>query len=46
VAAGADGLFIETHKDPDQALCDGPNSMPLDELSSVLEKIKAIRSAL
>jgi len=46
VAAGADGLFIEVHKDPDKALCDGPNSLRLDELPSFLEKIKAIRSAL
>lgn len=29
IAAGADGLFIETHPDPEKALCDGPNSMPL-----------------
>jgi 2-dehydro-3-deoxyphosphooctonate aldolase (KDO 8-P synthase) len=46
VAAGADGLFIEVHKDPDQALCDGPNSMRLDNLPAFLKKIKAIRSAI
>ncbi len=46
VAAGADGLFLEVHKDPDKALCDGPNSLKLDELPSFLKKIKAIRSVL
>jgi len=46
VAAGADGLFIEVHKDPDSALCDGPNSLKLDMLPSFLETIMAIRSVL
>jgi 2-dehydro-3-deoxyphosphooctonate aldolase (KDO 8-P synthase) len=46
VAAGADGLFLEVHTDPDKALCDGPNSMQLDGVSSFLKKIKAIRSVL
>ena len=32
VAAGADGLFIETHPDPDKALSDGPNMIPLDQM--------------
>lgn len=42
VAAGADGLFIETHPDPDRALCDGPNSIPLAEMRSFLEPLVAI----
>lgn len=43
IAAGADGLFIETHPDPDRALCDGPNSVPLAEMRSFLEPLVAIR---
>ncbi|MGL4208521.1 MAG: 3-deoxy-8-phosphooctulonate synthase, partial [Candidatus Adiutrix sp.] len=36
VAAGIDGLFVETHPNPDSALCDGPNQWPLDSLESLL----------
>ncbi|WP_031386123.1 3-deoxy-8-phosphooctulonate synthase [Desulfonatronum thiodismutans] len=36
VAAGCNGLFLEVHPRPDQALCDGPNSWPLDKLPSLL----------
>ncbi len=46
VAAGVDGVFIEVHKDPECALCDGPNSLPLDDMRPLLEQLKAIRSAL
>ncbi len=42
VAAGADGVFIEAHEDPDKALCDGPNSMPLAHMGPLLEGLKAI----
>ncbi len=45
MAAGADALFIETHPDPDRALCDGPNSVPLSEMEALLRRILAIRSA-
>ena len=37
LAAGADGLFIETHPDPDNALSDGPNMIPLGELPELIE---------
>jgi 2-dehydro-3-deoxyphosphooctonate aldolase (KDO 8-P synthase) len=36
IAAGADGLFIETHPDPDRALSDGPNMIPLDQMARLL----------
>jgi 2-dehydro-3-deoxyphosphooctonate aldolase (KDO 8-P synthase) len=36
VAAGADGLFLETHPDPDHAPSDGPNMIPLDELDDLV----------
>jgi 2-dehydro-3-deoxyphosphooctonate aldolase (KDO 8-P synthase) len=36
LAAGADGLFIETHPDPEHALSDGPNMVPLQELEELV----------
>jgi len=36
IAAGADGLFLETHPDPDHAPSDGPNMMPLDKLDDLI----------
>ncbi len=39
MAAGADGLFMEVHTDPDQARCDGANSMKLDDLPELLEHL-------
>ncbi len=42
VAAGCDGLFLETHPDPDQALSDGPNMVPLDEVPALLKQLVAI----
>lgn len=42
VATGIDGLFWEVHENPDQALCDGPNSLPLQQLRGMLEEILAI----
>lgn len=46
VAAGADGLFIETHPDPERALSDGPNMIPLREMAAVLGRLQRIRAAL
>jgi 2-dehydro-3-deoxyphosphooctonate aldolase (KDO 8-P synthase) len=42
VAAGIDGLFFEVHPDPDNALCDGPNSLSLDSLPALLTTLKRI----
>lgn len=42
VATGIDGIFMEVHEDPDKALCDGPNSIKLDELPALLKTLKAI----
>lgn len=39
VAAGISGLFMETHPRPDEALCDGPNSLPLKHLGALLETL-------
>ncbi|MDR3567564.1 MAG: 3-deoxy-8-phosphooctulonate synthase [Syntrophobacteraceae bacterium] len=42
VAAGAHGVFIETHPDPDKALCDGPNSLPLEDTARLIEELAQI----
>jgi 2-dehydro-3-deoxyphosphooctonate aldolase (KDO 8-P synthase) len=42
VATGIDGIFMEVHEDPDKALCDGPNSIPLSELPALLKKLRAL----
>lgn len=43
-SVGCNGLFIEVHKNPDRALCDGPNMLALSELSGLLEKVKEINN--
>lgn len=42
VGAGVSGLFMETHPDPDNALCDGPNSWPLAHVESLLTTLVAL----
>lgn len=39
IGAGVAGLFMETHPDPDSALCDGPNSLPLARIAELLETL-------
>ncbi len=46
VAAGADGVFIETHPEPEKALSDGPNMIPLCDLPQLLRQLLAIRRAV
>ncbi len=46
VAAGADGIFLETHPNPAIAKSDGANMLKLDKLEALLEKLVRIRSAL
>ena len=46
VAAGADGLFLEVHPDPDNAKSDGPNSIALSDVEALLETCLAIRAAV
>ena len=41
-ATGVDGFFIETHPNPDQALSDGPNMIPLADMETLLSKLSAI----
>lgn len=46
VAVGIAGLFIETHPDPDEALCDGPNMLKLNDLESLLLTLQQIDLAV
>jgi 2-dehydro-3-deoxyphosphooctonate aldolase (KDO 8-P synthase) len=46
VAAGVSGIFMEIHPNPDEALCDGPNSWPLDKVAELLKVLKDIDSLL
>ena len=46
VAVGVDGLFMETHPDPDNALSDGPNMVPLHRLEALLSQLLALRQVV
>ena len=46
VAAGADGVFLEVHPDPDKALCDGPNSLPLHDVPALWRTLKALHTCV
>lgn len=46
VAVGVDGLFFETHPQPDRSPSDGPNMVPLDQFGPMLERLLAIREAV
>ena len=46
VAAGIDGLFMEIHPEPDKALCDGPNSLPLADVEALLVQLLRIRNSV
>jgi 2-dehydro-3-deoxyphosphooctonate aldolase (KDO 8-P synthase) len=43
---GVDGLFLEVHPDPENALSDGPNMVPLHRLEALLTQLMAIRATL
>jgi 2-dehydro-3-deoxyphosphooctonate aldolase (KDO 8-P synthase) len=45
IAAGANGLFLETHPNPDQAPSDGPNMLPLDQLPALIDRILSVWNA-
>jgi 2-dehydro-3-deoxyphosphooctonate aldolase (KDO 8-P synthase) len=46
VAAGADGVFLEFHTDPDKALCDAPSCLALSQAESLLSMLKALHEAV
>jgi 2-dehydro-3-deoxyphosphooctonate aldolase (KDO 8-P synthase) len=45
-AMGVDGLFFETHPDPDKSPSDGPNMIPLDQFAGLLRRLLAIRQTI
>ena len=46
IAAGADGVFLEFHTDPDRALCDGPSCLPLSGAGDLLATLRAVHTAV
>ena len=46
LAAGANGIFIETHPQPDRALSDGPNMIPLAEMPGLLRGLRKVFNAV
>ena len=46
VAAGADGVFLEFHPEPDKALCDGPSCLPLSAAAGLLKTLKALHATV
>lgn len=46
IAAGADGVFLEFHTDPDKALCDGPSCLPLSGADDLLSTLKALHGVV
>jgi len=46
VAVGVDGLFMEVHEDPDHALSDGPNSLPIEELPALIKNLAALHATV
>lgn len=46
IAVGVDGLFMETHPDPDHALSDGPNMVPLEQMEALLKKLIRVYDAV
>ena len=46
VAAGADGIMVEVHNDPEHALCDGPQSIRPDEFRRLMEDMQKVRNVL
>ena len=46
VAAGADGVFLEFHPEPDKAKCDGPSALPLEAAAGLLTQLKALREVV
>ena len=45
IATGVDGVFMEVHSDPSQALSDGPNQIPLTDIEAILTRLLRIHQA-
>ena len=46
MAAGADGVIVEVHSDPDMALCDGSQSLTLDQFSELMDQVRRVADAV
>jgi len=46
IAAGADGVFLEFHSDPDKALCDAPSCLPITAARPLLTQLKSLRELI
>ena len=46
IAAGAHGLLIEVHPNPDQALCDGPQSLTFENFANLMDQVRAVKGAI
>ncbi len=46
VAAGCHGVFVETHPDPDKAMSDGPNMVPLDQIGTLFQQLTKLRQVV
>jgi len=46
IAAGADGIFMEAHPNPDVALCDATNQLPMESVKGIIEKLLEIREVV
>jgi len=46
IAMGVDGLFLETHPDPDSSPSDGPNMVPLDQIGDLLKRLLTLRQTV
>jgi 2-dehydro-3-deoxyphosphooctonate aldolase (KDO 8-P synthase) len=46
VAAGCHGVFVETHPDPDNAMSDGPNMVPLDQIGILFQQLEKLRQVV
>jgi 3-deoxy-7-phosphoheptulonate synthase len=46
IATGADGIMVEIHPDPDNALCDGYQSLPLPQFEEMMVKLKGVAQSV
>ncbi len=46
IAAGADGVMVEVHPDPERALCDGPQSIPLNQFEGLMAELERVATAV
>jgi len=45
-AAGADGIIVEVHHDPEAAICDGPQAVPADDFPAYVEQVQRVAATV